>query len=158
MFTSRRQSPALLAFFVEVHESFRGSFHRFHGSFNGSYGSVHEKKTEASTKASAKASIEAAFTKASAKPSMEVASTKASTEAFMEVVEASMEAMKASMEAFMSFHQNTDSGRWPHAACKYEYIDPKLIELTSYFSLFFMVWLVLLCSRTRYASISLALP
>ena len=29
------RSPALLVFCVEVHESFRGSFHRFHGSFHG---------------------------------------------------------------------------------------------------------------------------
>ena len=30
------RSPVLYAFCVEAHESFRGSFHRFHGSFHGS--------------------------------------------------------------------------------------------------------------------------
>ena len=33
-----------------------------------------------------------------------------------------------------------------------------LLSFEFYFSFFFLVWLVLLCSRTRYASISLALP
>ena len=71
-------SPALLVFRVEVHESFRGSFHRFHGifhesfrgsfreSFHGRYGSFHGKKMpQASTEAFAKASMEVASTEAS---------------------------------------------------------------------------------------------
>ena len=33
--------PALLVFCVEVHENFRGSFHRFHGSFHSFHESFH---------------------------------------------------------------------------------------------------------------------
>ena len=52
------RSPALLAFCVEAYESFRASFHRFHGSFHGSFrrsfmedmeASTQKNKTQAST-------------------------------------------------------------------------------------------------------------